>query len=40
VTLFTEELDFLSAQDKEWIMGKALAQWLRWPVREWTNLEA
>ena len=32
VTLFTEELDFLSAQDQEWIMGKALAQWLRWPL--------
>ena len=34
VTLFTEELDFLSAQDKEWIMGRALAQWLRWPLSE------
>jgi predicted TIM-barrel fold metal-dependent hydrolase len=32
VTLFTEELDFLSAEDTEWIMGKALAQWLRWPL--------
>ena len=32
VTLITEELDFLSASDKEWIMGKALAQWLRWPI--------
>ena len=32
VTLFTEELDFLSADDKEWIMGKSLAHWLRWPV--------
>ena len=34
VTLFTEELDFLSAQDKEWIMGRALADWLRWPLAE------
>ena len=34
VTLFTEELDFLSAQDQEWIMGRALAQWLRWPLAE------
>ena len=34
VTLFTEELDFLSAQDKEWIMGRALANWLRWPLAE------
>ena len=32
VTLFTEELNFLSAEDKEWIMGRALAQWLRWPL--------
>ena len=32
VTLFTEALDFLSASDKEWIMGKALAQWLRWKL--------
>ena len=32
VTLFTEELDFLSASDKEWIMGKALANWLNWPL--------
>ena len=32
VTLFTEELDFLTSADKEWIMGRALAQWLRWPI--------
>jgi predicted TIM-barrel fold metal-dependent hydrolase len=32
VTLFTEELDFLSQEDKHWIMGKAIAQWLRWPL--------
>ena len=32
VTLFTEELDFLSPDDKEWIMGKSLAHWLRWTV--------
>jgi predicted TIM-barrel fold metal-dependent hydrolase len=32
VTLFIEELDFLSAEDKEWIMGRALAEWLRWPL--------
>jgi L-fuconolactonase len=31
VTLFTEELDFLSANDKEWIMGRGIAQWLNWP---------
>jgi L-fuconolactonase len=32
VTLFTEELEFLTAQDKEWILGRALAEWLRWPL--------
>ena len=32
VTLFTEELNFLSAVDKEWIMGKGVAQWLRWKI--------
>jgi predicted TIM-barrel fold metal-dependent hydrolase len=37
VTLFTEELDFLSPQDKEWIMGKAIAQWLRWPLSAGTE---
>lgn len=31
VTHFTQELDFLSGADLEWIMGKALAAWLRWP---------
>lgn len=30
VTLFTEALDFLSPQDQEWIMGRALAEWLNW----------
>ena len=32
ITLFTDELDFLSATDKEWIMGRALAHWLNWPL--------
>jgi L-fuconolactonase len=32
ITLFTEELHFLSASDKEWIMGRALANWLHWPL--------
>lgn len=32
VALITKELDFLSTEDKEWIMGRSLAQWLRWPV--------
>jgi len=32
VTLFTDALDFLSAGDKEWIMGGAAANWLGWPL--------
>jgi L-fuconolactonase len=32
VTLFTEELDFLSPTDKEWIMGRGIAEWLNWPL--------
>ena len=32
VTLFTEELDFLSEADKEWIMGRGIAAWLNWPI--------
>jgi L-fuconolactonase len=32
VTLVAEELDFLSATDKEWIMGRGIAEWLNWPL--------
>jgi predicted TIM-barrel fold metal-dependent hydrolase len=32
VTLFTEELDFLSENDKQWIMGRGIAKWLDWPL--------
>jgi predicted TIM-barrel fold metal-dependent hydrolase len=32
VTLFTEELPWLSAQDREWIMGRAICEWLGWPM--------
>jgi L-fuconolactonase len=32
VTLFTQELNFLSASDKEWIMGRGIAEWLKWPL--------
>lgn len=34
VTLFTEELDFLSDSDQEWIMGRGLAEWLDWPITQ------
>jgi predicted TIM-barrel fold metal-dependent hydrolase len=32
VTLFTEELAWLSAHDKEWVMGRGLCEWLGWPA--------
>jgi predicted TIM-barrel fold metal-dependent hydrolase len=31
--LFQEDLDFLSAEDKEWILGRSLAEALNWPER-------
>ena len=31
VTLFTEEMKFLSSTELEWIMGRGLAEWLNWP---------
>lgn len=34
VTLFTEELPWLSEDDKELIMGRALCQWLDWSLPE------
>ncbi len=32
VTHFTEHLDFLSDQDKDWIMGRGICELLGWPV--------
>jgi L-fuconolactonase len=32
LTLFTEELKFLSETDKEWILGRGIAEWLNWPL--------
>jgi predicted TIM-barrel fold metal-dependent hydrolase len=32
VTHFTETLDFLSADDLTWIMGRGLAECLHWPA--------
>lgn len=32
VTLFTEELPWLSAADQEWVMGRAVCEWLGWPL--------
>lgn len=30
VTMFTEELPWLTAEDKEWIMGRGVCEWLGW----------
>lgn len=32
VTMFTEEMPWFSAADLEWIMGRGLCEWLRWPM--------
>ena len=32
VTMFTEELSWLTAGDKEWIMGRGVCEWLGWPI--------
>jgi predicted TIM-barrel fold metal-dependent hydrolase len=33
VKLFTEHMDFISAADREWVMGRALAECLNWPIK-------
>jgi hypothetical protein len=30
--MFTEELPWLSSEDKAWIMGRGLCAWLDWNV--------
>jgi len=32
VTLFTEDIPWLTTDDKEWIMGRALCEWLGWDL--------
>jgi hypothetical protein len=32
VTLFTEELDWLTENDKTWIMGRGLCEWIGWKL--------
>lgn len=32
ITLFTEEIPWLGAADKEWIMGRGVCEWLAWKV--------
>jgi L-fuconolactonase len=31
LNLFTKELDFLAADDLEWILGRGVSEWLGWP---------
>jgi L-fuconolactonase len=33
VTMFTEEMKFLSSDDIDWIMGRGIAECLPWPVQ-------
>lgn len=32
VTMFTEEIPWLTADDKQWIMGRGLCEWLGWKM--------
>jgi len=32
ITLFTEELSWLKSEDKEWIMGRGVCEWLGWKL--------
>jgi predicted TIM-barrel fold metal-dependent hydrolase len=34
VTMFTDEIPWLSHDDKEWVMGRAILAWLRWSPPE------
>jgi hypothetical protein len=30
--MFTEEMPWLSAADKEWVMGRGLCEWIGWKL--------
>ena len=32
VTMFTEEMPWLTAEDKEWVMGRGVCEWLGWKL--------
>jgi L-fuconolactonase len=32
VTMFTEEIPWLTANDKDWIMGRGVCEWLGWKI--------
>jgi hypothetical protein len=33
VTFFTQELPWLKGDDLEWVMGRAVCEWLGWELR-------
>jgi predicted TIM-barrel fold metal-dependent hydrolase len=32
VTMYTEEMPWLKGQDLEWVMGRAICEWLNWKL--------
>jgi predicted TIM-barrel fold metal-dependent hydrolase len=32
ITLFTEELPWLRGEDLDWVMGRAICEWIGWPM--------
>lgn len=34
ITMYTEEMPWLTAEDKEWIMGRGICRWLNWPMQD------
>lgn len=32
ITMFTDELPWLSKADQEWVMGRGICEWLNWPL--------
>lgn len=32
ITMITEEIPWLSVEDKKWIMGRGICEWLGWPM--------
>ena len=32
ITMFTEEIPWLTSADKEWIMGRGLCEWIAWKL--------
>jgi L-fuconolactonase len=34
ITMYTGEMPWLSSEDKEWIMGRGVSEWLGWPLAD------